>query len=281
MLEALPDHVTHLWGKETGNLLLRVDGPVPRVLKVFRSRRGRWREGFSSLSHRLFEQKRGVSPEERCETERLSLALWRREGFDVPALDDAPPPAWLPAGLPSLWLEFTPGSSLFWVLLDEQRPEAERCALAKRLGVEHARRHRRALELSEPLLLQEHPTTKHVLVHGERLVTIDLEGGYAPGYSVAAGIALDLAGTLRSFSHGPPDLTAALPAAYLGGYRDRALVEQALAAAFSSTPAWAAWRLSDRLRRGDRGKAGVLLRLRALLASGGPPLSVPDAGEGC
>lgn len=191
-------------GHGRGNALL-LDREGGALLKVYRSRRGAsgaWRELLRDLAHRRLEGKRGVGPEVRRETEREVLRLWRSEGFDVPAvLDLATPPG---IEEPSLWLEYCDGRTLDRAIADcalEGRgaPADRADLLVARLAGEHGRRHRRALDRTEPLLVQEHPTIVHTLHCGDRLVTIDFENAWASGAPVPLVVARELAGTLRSF----------------------------------------------------------------------------------
>ena len=59
-------------GDGTGNrlLLFRDEG---LLLKLYRTRGSVGREQLRSLSHRLFERRRGASARERCASERASL----------------------------------------------------------------------------------------------------------------------------------------------------------------------------------------------------------------
>ncbi|MGA1490116.1 MAG: hypothetical protein ACO4B3_14075, partial [Planctomycetota bacterium] len=191
-------------GHGRGNALL-LDREGGALLKVYRSRRGAsgaWRELLRDLAHRRLEGKRGGGPEGRRETEREVLRLGRSEGFDVPAvLDLATPPG---IEEPSLWLEYCDGRTLDRAIADcalEGRgaPADRADLLVARLAGEHGRRHRRALDRTEPLLVQEHPTIVHTLHCGDRLVTIDFENAWASGAPVPLVVARELAGTLRSF----------------------------------------------------------------------------------
>jgi len=246
-----------------GNLLLLRETPAgKRALKVYRRRRGALREAFARVSHRLFEGKRSPSAWGRWETERRSVELWQQHGFDVPALLEAAAPPEL-KGLPCTWFEFVPGPPLFWHLLDPELSAARQEALVRELAQSSRRRHALALELGEPLLLHEHPTTKHVLVSGERLVTIDLEGGYGPDFSPEVAAGLEVAGVVRSLWRDPSQapLSEALPAAYVDGYGDPSLLREVARAAQSGLRgALRGW--SDRRRRA-RPKSAVLSELAA------------------
>ncbi len=139
-----------------GNLLYVVDTAFgKRILKLYRRRRAKWREPWRNLGQWM-EGKRGVRPDDRCRTEREGLALWRREGFDVPAVfDDA-----LPEGVepPALWLEYCPGPSLFDLVRDPAVEPQRKCETVSRFASELSRRQARAVELGQPLLSHEHPS---------------------------------------------------------------------------------------------------------------------------
>ncbi|MGE0707399.1 MAG: hypothetical protein AB7N76_04385 [Planctomycetota bacterium] len=254
-----------------GNAVYLVEGQ--RLLKVYRRRRGPWRELLARTSHAVFEGKRAPTARARRETELRALTLWRAAGCDVPAVLDLPPPEWL-QGEPCLWLEFLPGRPLFWHLVDPGVPAAEKLELVTRLAGADRRRHERALADVEPLLIHEHATTKHVLLHGERLVTIDLEGGYLPGYPVRKAIGQELGGVLRSLwidaaAEGPgpappPSQTLRehpLTARYLEAYGDPDALRAAARAALGGGPGAWLWRWSDRRRRRGRSKTAVLEQL--------------------
>ncbi|MGE3164744.1 MAG: hypothetical protein AB7O52_07555 [Planctomycetota bacterium] len=248
-----------------GNLLLRFDdvhGHGPVILKIYR-RRGAWAaELFRSASHRVFEGRRACDPVARCDTERRSLALWQREGFDVPALIDLPIPPGLTA--PALWCEYCPGRTLAETLMDATVAPLQQRTLLVRLGADLARRHRRALDRNEPLLVQEHGATTHVLVSEGRLVAFDLEGGFRPGFPVLEAITQELSSYLRSIArkaiHLP--LETAL-AAFRGGYADLDLLEQLRRWTIESPSLIRHLkRWGDRRReRADLGKCALLDRL--------------------
>jgi hypothetical protein len=220
---------------------------------------------LGGFSHRVLERKRGVSSRARRDTERRSLGLWLEHGFDVPRVLDEPLPAWLD-GRPALWLEYTPGPRLFELLHEGRLGPDQGPALVERLGAEHQRRHALALELSQPLLLQEHPTVKHVLVCAERLVTIDMEHGYLPGYPLEVAIGYEVASTMRSLWLDPErPLNEGFGAAFLAGYQDPALLRRACAAYLAASMGGWFRRRSDRRRRGQRSKTAVAEQVQALV----------------
>ncbi len=206
-----------------GNLLYVVDGPGgKRVLKLYRRRRAPWRERWRNLGQWM-EGKRGARPDQRCGTEREGLLLWQREGFDVPAcLDDDLPES---VEAPALWLEYCPGPSLFALVADADASPARKSALVSRFAADLARRQARALELGEPLLSHEHPSVLHVLVHGDRLVSLDLETAYKASYDVEMALEQELAGVVRSLYRAAPDEGDALSDAFVAGYGDYVQLE--------------------------------------------------------
>lgn len=239
----------------------------PRVLKVYRSRRAPTREFLGRFSHRVFEGKRDPSPEGRWETERFSLALWTQHGFRVPAILDRPPPAWI-GDAPYLWLERVEGPRLYDLLRDESQREAEKEALVRRLAVEDRRRHRLALELNEPLLLHEHPTTKHKLVLADgSLCTFDLEGGYLPNYSVLLAVGYEVAGILRSIWRSPtgPCFDEPLTRLYIDAYDDVELLRSVCRSRSRSIVGLSRlW--TESWRKKSRSKSAALQQLNSLLA---------------
>lgn len=248
---------------QRGNAILELETDAGRrVLKVYRRRRGLARETLSRASHWLFEGKRSPSAWGRWETERRSVELWGRHGFDAPELYDDPAPPEL-AGLPCTWFELVPGRPLFWHLVDEVVSEAEKRRLVRALAQSTRRRHALALELRDPLLLHEHPTTKHVLLSGERLVTIDLEGGYRADFSPEVAAGLEVAGLVRSLWLDPAraPFDEPLPRAFLEGYGDLTLLRE-LAQAAEGGLRGALHRWSDRRRRA-RPKSAVLSAIAA------------------
>lgn len=213
-------------GHGLGNALY-LDRAQPALLKVYRPRRrgAALRETLRSIGHQLFEGKRGTAPRDRQRTESVVLRLWSAHGFDVPAVIERPIPPEVRD--PALWLEWCPGRTLDAALSADACDLAAARDLAERLAREQARRHQKALELSEPLLAMEHPSIVHVLASGGRLVTIDFENAYRRGFRAAEAVARELAGTLRSFIRRLPDRGEALFDAYVAAYPHRDLLRAA------------------------------------------------------
>jgi hypothetical protein len=257
-------------GRDPGRgnrLLLYQIGGHPALLKIYRRRRAAWRELAKRFSYRFVEGRRGVTPRQRRDLEREHLALWREHGCDVPALLEHPLPPALAAEV-ALWLEYCPGPLLSEVLADRARPLAERAAAAGRFAGELARRQRRALEMDELRLVTSHATAKHVLLHGDRQVSFDLESGYAPGTPLLSALCDELAGCLRSVLRAAPADRDALGRAFLEGYGDGAFLGRlARHAQRGGLRRWLE-RRSDARRRPDLSEADALRWLLEAQAGG-------------
>lgn len=218
----------------------------------------------------MFERKRGISARARYETERLTLEIWRREGFDVPALLDLPAPEPTPEG-PYVWLEYLPGVPLSDFIEDPEAPFADKVRYVERLGQELARRQGRALEISEPLLIQEHASVKHVIVDGERMVHFDLEGGYCPGFDITEAATQELSGILRSLARkGECHLDDYLRA-LVAGYGDRSLLTSLVDHGLECRSLYRHFkRKHDMKRRQTFSKTEMLETIRSLLSASEP-----------
>ena len=256
---------------QTGNLLYFFPSEQPPlVLKVYCFRRSRWREFWKDVSERVFEGKRGATAATRCATERLILALWAREGFDVIRLVARP----LPSGMekPALWLEYCAAPVLAKVLTDPSRPPGEKLVWVELLGQALSRRHRRALELNDPRLVHEHGQIKHFFAQDKRLIAFDLEHGYRSGYPVVRAIGRELTGIADSLVRADGGGGEEFLRALMRGYANPPLVR---AAAREATQrgglAGIIRRLLGHLRGGKTDKTQVMARLVRLLE--------PEAGS--
>lgn len=251
-----------------GNLLL-LDESRGReaLLKVYRRRGTRGREAFKWMSYHLIERKRGVTARERCALERASLLLWRREGFDVPALLDRP----LPDGFESdtaQWMEYCPGRLLHDLVHDPGVPLHEREREVLRFAAGLARRQARAIESNEHALVMKHASIKHVLVHEGRQVSFDLESTYARSVPMLDALADELGAYVRSLLRvAPEEERARLGAAFFEGYEKK---EQLAAIAdfglHGGGISRAVRRISDRRRRRDFSEYDALCRVERWLA---------------
>lgn len=262
----------------TGNVLycFRSDHP-PVVLKVYRPRRSRIREFLKDVSERLLEGKRGATAARRCATERLSIDLWAGGGFDVVQRLERPQPSGLT--FPALWLAHYSAPRLSDVLTDRRHPMAAKLSLVELLGASLSRRHTRAVELREPLLVHEHGNIKHFFVEGERLVAFDLEHGYRSGYPVIKAVAREIAGIACSLVRADAAAADQFLRALVAGYTNKPLLEQAVRETVHGGGLIGAirrWR--ERRRPGNFTKTRVADRFAALLeghAGNLPPAPPP------
>lgn len=252
----------------TGNILyvFRNEKP-PVVLKVYRTRRSRLNEFLKNFSERSLEGKRGATTAIRQATEKLSIDLWSREGFDVVQRVERPVPAGIT--LPALWLVYCTEPVLWDVLSSRQRGLATKLPLVEALGGTLSRRHTRALELNEPLLVHEHGHIKHFFVQGERLIAFDLEHGYRPGYPVIKAVARELSGIAYSLVRADEAAADQFLRSFTNGYANKALLNQAIAEVTRGGG------LIGKLRRGNElqrvsvaTKTRVMERLGELLEAG-------------
>lgn len=252
----------------TGNILYYFPHEQPPlVLKVYRPRRSRLREAMKHFSERVLEGKRGATAAIRCATEKLNLDLWTREGFDVIPHFKRP----LPAGItmPALWLGHCDAPLLPEVLADYRQPRDAKLALIESLGRSLSRRHSRAMELNEPLLVHEHGQIKHFFVVGDRLVAFDLEHGFNPDYPVIRAVARELAGIAASLARANQAAPEAYLQAFVAGYPNKSLLRQAVHEAIHGG-GFLGWirRWHPRGDSSPLGKTRIMERLDAMLCVG-------------
>lgn len=243
-----------------GNLVFRCAGDEgSAVLKVYRRRGGAWSERLAGFSQRWIEKKRGVGAARRRETEAAALSAWQASGFDVPRILDRPAPDWI-GDASFLWMEDIEGPTLRDALCDRLRTPSERGALVARYASGCGRRHERALERDEPLLIQEHPAAQHVLVSEDRLVTFDLEHAYRPGFPVLTAIAYELSSLLRSFTRLEEGEDAYFDA-FARAYGRPWILRESCRLFFGPSIGWRIYRRHEMRHRGQRSKTASMRRL--------------------
>lgn len=248
-----------------GNIIRKYEGPQGTwILKQYRRRWSRWQEFTESIVARWVLGVTGGSSRSRYEAEKRSLEVWSAEGFDVLRRIDAPLPDEIIGS--ALWLEYCPGRTLTKILIDESVPWSEKCALLERLGGELCRRHGRARALDEPLLVQKHGTTNHVLLFEDRMITIDLEGAYRPGFPLREALTREFSGYLRALAQRLPDRVDDAFRCLIASYEDRdRLRELAEWGVHGKSHYRYFTRRQDRKRRAVHSKTDVLRRLLTLL----------------
>jgi hypothetical protein len=255
-----------------GNRIWRVDLPGGTVLqKVYGDKGGALAARLQAGIHALARVKSSPRARKRLETERALLRLWREAGIDVPAdLTDRHP------GLASrgdtLVLEFVDGVELLYALDGGMPDRARRDALLRRFAAAWGRRHALALDRGDARLLHGHGTMLHVLVAGDRLVTIDLEQTFHPRIPVPVLVAREIAAYLKSLAKRAPDEVFRRDLEVLvSAYPRREVLADAVHRHLDDPGLL--WRL-DRLVRRDRGRRSgkyrVLGMLREALATSSP-----------
>jgi hypothetical protein len=193
------------------------------VVKLYGRKRDVVRDLLRDVGQRLFAGKSGVRADRRAATEARVLALWRRAGFDVPELLEG---VRLPAKIvqPSVVMEYVPGRTLDALVADASVALPDKQRIVTRLARELARRHARARELREPLLIQLHASLGHVLHVGavggspERLVTFDFEVAFTRRRGFEANLRRELTHYRDSLAHSsPPAQRAELERAFADG----------------------------------------------------------------
>jgi hypothetical protein len=281
---APPFHPTRL----DGNRVWRVVTPRGTVLQKLYAERGSWlRAGTRDVFSGLLGAKTGTRAAARRATEARLLALWQRHGCDAPADVSAGHPDL--AGEHTLVMEFVEGPLLSDRLRDAALASAARAALLAAFGGAWGRRHRLALQLREPGLLQEHGTLQHVIVAGApdapRFVTFDHENAFARAGREGAHVAKEVASVLPSLYRSQPRPDGKRLAteekdarfredlrALVAGYGDAAPLRATCA--HYLRPAGALWRLVCRIDRARderrRQRAGKYRLLELLDAELGP-----------
>lgn len=250
-----------------GNVIRKCEGPQGTwILKQYRRRWPRLQEFTEAIVARWVLGLTGGSARARHAAEKRSLELWSAEGFDVLRRIDAPIPAEIRD--PAIWLEYCPGRTLAEILIDEGVPWSEKTALLGRLGGELRRRHRRALELEEPMLIQKHGTLQHVLLFEQRMITIDLEGAYRPGFPMREALTRELSGYLRSLAKSAPGQVDEAFRCLIEAYGDRDRLREIADWGVHGKSHYRFFtRRQDRKRRAEHGKTEVLRRLLRLLGN--------------
>jgi len=168
------------------------------VLKYYGLKRSRLTVLFRQLGSLFLVRKSSITAKARHDTELDVLALWKREGFDVPEIYPLPE---LPQNIPyCIAMEWIPWPTVAEVLQDDQKSLAFKKEVIARYARVWGKRHAHALELGEPRLLQEHPTLSHVFVSRDRLVHFDFEIVFTREKDLERLVRREIVGILRSMA---------------------------------------------------------------------------------
>lgn len=121
----------------------------------------------------------------RCEFERLCYLLWREDGYRVPTVYQCS--AELGPGTVALCLEYVEGESLDTFLCSPDHSPERKLEVLSGIFAENARRHSRAIEEREPLLVHYDGNLRNVILAPEGPVHVDFEMG-RPGEDVVRSI---------------------------------------------------------------------------------------------
>lgn len=179
-----------------GVFLLEVANKKKFIVKCYGRKRSKWREIIGAPGNYLA----GKSPSHahaRYLTEKRVLQTWRRHGFDVfHEPDDFLP---LKIAPPYLVLEYINGRTLLSYFSDPQIEKKDKIETLKRFIPEWGRRHHLAMKHKNRLLIQEHPSFKHVYMNQDgRLIFFDFETVFTDRHSLASIVGREIAGYVRS-----------------------------------------------------------------------------------
>jgi len=194
------------------------------ILKCFGLKRTRLRAFFREFGSLAVVKKTSITARGRHDTELEVITLWKQEGFDVP---DVYSPPKLPDDFPPcIAMEWIPGPTVAEVLQDKNVSLAAKKEIIARYAPVWGKRHARALELSEPGLLQENPTLSHVFSSGDRLVHFDFEIVFTRKKDLERLIRREIVGIIHSMAKTGGDDFKSLLDTLLQNYPDLSHIRQ-------------------------------------------------------
>jgi tRNA A-37 threonylcarbamoyl transferase component Bud32 len=210
-----------------GNRIWRVpDSQGALVQKLYAGRKDFLRRFFRNLGLLFFPLVSSATATGRWQTERSLLRTWREAGIDVPRdLTDEHPEF---AGPRVTVMEYVEGEALGNVLRNLDQPREERDELLRRFAAMWGTRHGLALKTGRPEFVQAHATILHVMVAGDRLVTIDLER-HQHSRHILPLLAREIGNYLRTLlKRVPEDVFRRDLAAIVDGYPHREILVDAI-----------------------------------------------------
>ncbi len=171
------------------------------VLKCYGRKRSAWQTLLDNLEH-LIVGKSLTWAKTRFKTEKKSLEIWAKHGFDVfrqPSDSSKINSPKINIGRPFIIFEYVTGRTALEYFADPKVEHKDKIELLKQFIPEWNRRHKLAMETQNRYLLQEHPSFKHVFKSNDnRLIYFDFETVYTPRHSIKALIGREIAGYVRS-----------------------------------------------------------------------------------
>jgi hypothetical protein len=229
-----------------GNFVWKVPlGKGHAVLKVYYGSRG-WPLYWKKTLGNLLTGRSSHMPRERWRTETEVAALWEANGFRCFRML----PQVVVEGLPRegymVW-EWTPGVHFRDYFRDATVPLEERMATWRRWLPEWHRRHRLAVERSDPRFIHENGDVKHVMLWQGRFVYFDFEMVFRSRRArtlVGREIATYMRSVGRFFGE---EMYARMLRELVEHYPDKALLLSAWEHSWDDRhPAWRAVRFLDR-----------------------------------
>jgi len=179
-----------------GVFLIEAVNKKKYIVKCYGRKRSKWREILGAPGNYL-AGKSSLRPVSRFHTEKEVLHTWRQHGFDV----FREPKDFSPMGITPLHLvfEYVNGRTLLSYFADPHIDKDDKIATLKRFIPEWGRRHHLAMKTKNRLLIQEHPSFKHVYMNNDgRLIFFDFETVYTSMHSLPSLIGREIAGYVRS-----------------------------------------------------------------------------------
>ena len=168
------------------------------ILKCYGLKRNRLRALIRQFGSFFLIKKSSVTARGRRKTELAVLRLWNQEGFDVPDVYElSQPPPDYPCCLAMEWI---PGPTLAEMLRDGNNTLDFKKDVIRQYARMWAKRHARALEISDARLLQENPTLSHVFFSNGRLVHFDFEIVFTWKKDLERLVRREIVGVLQSLA---------------------------------------------------------------------------------
>jgi hypothetical protein len=166
------------------------------IVKCYGRKRSKWREILGTLANYL-AGKSSLRPLDRFETEKKVMKTWHDHGFHV--FKQSEVEDFIGIKEPHLVLEYVRGQTLLSFFADPHVGKDEKTAMLRRFIPEWGRRHHLAMKSGNRLLIQEHPSFKHVFVNDTgQFFAFDFETVYQAPHRLASLIGREIAGYVRS-----------------------------------------------------------------------------------
>ena len=169
------------------------------VLKLYYDSRG-WLERIGkTLDNLIVMGQTSFMPRSRLRTEQRALRIWREAGFRVFRVYEDVEVEGLPKGGYALY-EYVPGRNFHKLLPDESVPLEDRIRFYRIFLDQWHRRHKMAVEKSEPRLIHENGDIKHVMEYNGELVWFDFEMCFRSRFHVEDLVSREILAYVKSLA---------------------------------------------------------------------------------